>query len=208
MKRIVSILLVAVMLITLGAITASAQTEDKELLFEDKLNEFTDGMYSYYDELYYHYDESGEMDWALLYVVSPSAASIMHVIFSDMVIWSPEVNIPFGVNYGIYDVKKDEFVRLYDIEPDDYEGLEDVLREQAKQFIKPLGDADKDNVLTILDATFIQRVMANLDKFDYRDEFNYGPALLKTSYLSDLDLDGERTVMDATAIQMKLAGIE
>ena len=62
-----------------------------------------------------------------------------------------------------------------------------------------------------MDATFVQRVIAELDEFNNYDNINdyyvhRGKEILK--YISDFDRDGERTILDATAIQMKLAQLE
>ena len=58
-----------------------------------------------------------------------------------------------------------------------------------------LGDSDTDGEVSILDATYIQRYLAELpiDKFD--------------SDAADADEDGEVTILDATAIQRHLAGL-
>ena len=59
-----------------------------------------------------------------------------------------------------------------------------------------LGDADNDSVLSVMDATEIQRYAAQLiSKSDFRYD------------LSDYDKDGNVSVMDATSIQLKLAGL-
>ena len=57
-----------------------------------------------------------------------------------------------------------------------------------------LGDADSDNSVTILDATRIQRTVAELDVLD---------DIAKTA--ADVDSDGELTVLDATRIQRYIA---
>ena len=57
------------------------------------------------------------------------------------------------------------------------------------------GDADVDGELSVLDATCIQRVLADLS-FKYFDE-----------KLADVDGDSEVTILDATAIQRRLAGL-
>lgn len=58
-----------------------------------------------------------------------------------------------------------------------------------------IGDADGDGQVTILDATFIQRVLAGLNECP----------VIKT--LLDVDRDGEITILDATMIRRWLAGL-
>ena len=60
-----------------------------------------------------------------------------------------------------------------------------------------VGDADLDGAVTILDATRIQRVLAELDTFDN------GPSRLA----ADADRDGSITILDATRIQNYLAAL-
>ena len=58
------------------------------------------------------------------------------------------------------------------------------------------GDADGDDFVTILDATVIQRKLANFEVGDYN------------ATAADADGDGTVTILDATAIQRKLAGFD
>ena len=76
----------------------------------------------------------------------------------------------------------------------------DSARLMAPVFIAiiPLiGDADSDNMVTILDATRIQRWLAQLDG---DDKVNFTNA--------DADGDGSVTILDATRIQRTLAGLD
>lgn len=57
------------------------------------------------------------------------------------------------------------------------------------------GDADVDYEITILDATAIQRTLANL------------PTPVYNASSADADEDGEVTILDATAIQRSIAGL-
>lgn len=59
------------------------------------------------------------------------------------------------------------------------------------------GDADEDGEIMILDATYIQRVLVELDE--------PGPNYL---IVGDVDGDGDVTILDATFVQRWLAGIE
>ena len=60
-----------------------------------------------------------------------------------------------------------------------------------------IGDVDMDGVVTILDATYIQRVLASIDVFTDGQKVK-----------SDVDDDGEVTIIDATAIQLYIAKLE
>ena len=58
------------------------------------------------------------------------------------------------------------------------------------------GDTDLDGSVTIVDATLIQRYLANLDTLSDRQKL-----------VADVDGDGDVTIIDASLIQRKLAGI-
>ena len=59
-----------------------------------------------------------------------------------------------------------------------------------------IGDVDMDDMMTVMDATFIQRALCDLKTLNSTQEL-----------LSDYDRDGNKTIMDVTAIQRRLAEI-
>ena len=84
----------------------------------------------------------------------------------------------------------------------DYDGFEDALVWYAKNRselsgvkIYLRGDADNDSSISILDATAIQRKLAELSVETFDDDH------------ADYDLDGTVTIVDATGIQRELAGL-
>lgn len=167
-----------------------------------------------YDELYYHYDENGDIDWALIKQCSHNAEPWEYNTFFKGRIFVYGSHTPFSFGYGLYDVKEDKF---YDIINEDfdyskYQDLEEVF--ESFNFGYPLGDADHDRVLSILDATAIQLHLANIQPLSYSDEVGgyHGyvswDQLGYPKYISDMNCDGNRDILDATAIQLKLAGLE
>lgn len=217
MKKLISILLMIVLMLSVVSVTAFAETEENDNLFEVLFvnrylvdEYFSEIPYYVYDELYYHYDENGEIDWALIYECSYNSPPWeYHGVYKDRILMYGDYS-PFCFGYGVYDVKNDKFLDVFDTPNifDKYEGLEEVL--DAKKLGYPFGDADMDKELTILDATFIQRALADLCDFEYEDriEWYYGyrswSDLGYPKYISDFDRDGERTIMDATTIQKAL----
>ena len=164
--------------------------------------------YYSYHELFYHHDAYGETDWVLVQADSGMNAemNISMVIAGRVITYFVDARY-FKFNYGIYDVAKDKFVDLDDIKamPELYPGLSEALWDL--KIGRPLGDADNDNELTILDATRIQREMAELEAFDDEVEY-YNLSVLEASRrFSDYDEDGNVTILDATAIQRTLAGL-
>ncbi|MBQ6626405.1 MAG: hypothetical protein IIX27_03855 [Ruminococcus sp.] len=158
-----------------------------------------------YDEKYYHLNKDGDIDWALIYAYTNLCADTPGwMLIDDRIILTNSLYYPFVYCYGVYDAEVDDFIAISEnMDLSKYEGLEDIL---SSTIGVPIGDADLDYNLTIMDATYIQRVMAGLCEFSSRDRIDYYGSPLK--YISDLDRDGERTIFDATAIQMKLAKVE
>ena len=163
----------------------------------------------YYSEMYYHHDGNGETDWALIYTFNMVQVTWMvktGCFVGNRAIYGISSNSVFESWYGIYDVKNDTFKALPSVADGEFADLEDVV--DQLQIGVQIGDADQDGKITILDATRIQRILANIaDDFD--DTF-YGKALDSSTakYVSDYDRDGERTVLDATKIQKRLASLE
>ena len=195
----------------------------KELLAKDKfidkfISEYETEIAKYmaYDEQYYHYDENGEIDWALIYadkhITEPWN---YHIVYEDRILTYGSKH-PFSFGYGIYDAKTREFHdiitdkgRRYEFDLSAYDGLKEVFDSLNLGF--PIGDANHDHELSIMDATHIQLVLAQLKTFDYEDRVEYYHGYKDWSelgypkYISDINCDGERNILDATAIQMKLA---
>ena len=76
---------------------------------------------------------------------------------------------------------------------DEYEGLREVFC--TPKFGRLIGDIDIDGIVSILDATEIQRIVAGISD-------------LSTIWVRDYNLDCIVDIMDATAIQRHIAGLE
>lgn len=185
---------------------------DEGHMFEDryisKQEQIISDLYTY-DEIEYHYSAQGDIQWVLVYAMNEYPAPLStYVVLKDRVVCYGYYYSPATL-YSVYDVVKDEFYDISTIEWLDYEGLEQAIEKQ--EIGVPIGDSDFDRKLTVMDATFVQRVIAELDEFNNYDNISdyyvpRGKEILK--YISDFDRDGERTILDATAIQMKLAKVE
>ena len=219
MKKIISMLLVVIMIMSVTTITAFSATNDagdKDYLFFSDFDAIhrcnTGDTTYYYDELYYHYvdenDPNSEIDWSIVYALLYAGnASLIKGMISDRVLTS-SMNACYTYGWALYDAKTKEFISIDDVDIDKYDGLEEALSEVKVG--NPLGDADLDGLLTISDATYIQRVLANLSEYSKYDDLSiYGTWGGKydnpLNYISDIDGDGNRTITDATAIQVKLA---
>lgn len=162
----------------------------------------------YYDELYYHYDENGKRDWVLVYASNMIGLpwEVMRTV-ADRIFYNASEMCPFDFGYGVYDVENDCFADLTNKILDKYDGLYDAMVEL--KIGNPLGDADNDRILSVMDATFIQMAEAQLVEYGRFDcLYGYGSiGGFEVKYISDFNLDGERNILDATAIQRKIAKI-
>ncbi|MBQ2972316.1 MAG: hypothetical protein IJE16_07185 [Ruminococcus sp.] len=213
MKKVISLVLIFVFILTVAVMPASANIlENDGHLYEEKFvsrylpNEKEP--YYAYDELFVHTNEYEEVDWVLVSASKLSGTDFyMKQVIGDWVLVATFTWLPFNFNYAVYDVKSETFVKLNEECLSVYEGLEMVMNLLPEAEL--IGDTDGDKSLSILDATNIQRAIAQLCEFDSNDDltlyFDYGGNL---NYISDFNRDGERSVLDATAIQMKLAKVE
>ncbi len=164
-----------------------------------------------YGEKYYHYSKStGQMDWALIFASSNMAMPwCIYGHFGEKVIRPDYEAIPFSFFYCIFDVEKQEFFSLEDAYDNrsQYEDFEEYVGDNIGERI---GDVDGDGNLSIVDATTIQKCLAEVIEFSREDEVDgrfyrlYGTPVY---YISDFNLDSKRDIVDATCIQKHLAGL-
>ncbi|MBQ7133038.1 MAG: hypothetical protein IJO20_00925 [Ruminococcus sp.] len=217
MKKVLSVILVMCLLFSLTAVSVFADDTTHEKLFLEKFLEQYKNTYGYneymcrdyYKEVYYHYNEDENLEWVLVWCAYIDSPSFNYAVFGDRV-YLGGYSYPLATGYGLFDVEQDKFFDVCDIEDiSAYSGFEEILYERIAVY--PVGDANMDRDLDILDATFIQRALVQLSNFDIQDDFTasgYHSLRGDLSYLSDFNRDGERTILDATAIQMKLAKAE
>ena len=165
---------------------------------EDSVKEFK--------ELYYH-KKNGytTCDWALVYCeTNVEQPGISANIFGDRVLYRTSAYVPFTYGYGVYNYRTKSFVDLVEAWDDDkYEGLHEAF--EARNAGTLLGDANKDNKLTINDATKIQRYLARVIDDNAVSTQSAENGKTETEYICDFNKDGTVNISDVTAIQKKLA---
>ena len=167
--------------------------------------------YSGYGELYIHYnkdEKTGEKIpvYALIFQWSANNEYVQtaHII-NDMV-FEDYAGTPFTYNYGIYIFKTGELYDFIEVPDLDLEGKANIYKSVNYRY--RMGDNNSDFNLTIQDATYMQKCLANLENFRDDDditEYFYKPD--RKYYISDYNRDGVRNIRDATAIQKRLAKI-
>lgn len=159
-----------------------------------------------YGEHYIHYTEGKETpvyalisNWG-----TPSDTQTAHII-NDMV-FEDRAKTPFTYQYGIYIFETGEFYDLIDVPDLDLEGKANIYKSVNYRY--RMGDNNGDYNLTIQDATYMQKCLANLEEFrDDDDITEYFNKPDKKVYISDYNRDGTRNIKDVTAIQKRLANI-
>ncbi len=220
MKKLVSIILAVMMAFAMSINVFAENLTPGEYLFESSFYEqyiepelYIEEIGYGYDECYYHhtneFDSESPIDWVYVYAFSGVQLPwLSKRVVADRIFYRNSGSVPFEYGYGIYDVEADSFFEITEDMLDNYEDLRDKLDEL--NIGTPIGDADGDNNLSIMDCTYVQRVAAKICDYlpddDISGYHNLGEKNL--DYISDADFDGERTIMDATAIQFKLAKVD
>ncbi len=164
---------------------------------------------STYKELYYHFGENTELPEYVLFKLKadeekniPCVSVFGNYLMRDL--WSSS---PFAHGYAVYIPMEDRLLSLPDAYNYGVEGIEECIPFCGG--VELIGDMNKDGKLTVSDATFIQKQIAELvnDPFDTLENYKKGDEELPLGFKSDYDRDGKRTVKDATAIQKHIAGL-
>ncbi|MBE6824218.1 MAG: hypothetical protein E7513_02610 [Ruminococcaceae bacterium] len=228
MKKIFSMLLIVSILITVFTVSVSADSayasgdyvEDFEAyLVDNGLGPHYEDQnwYAYEAPCYEYFSEANDTDipdWILAFGAYMGLSPMpCYGVFGDYYIQNGNYLYPYSLGYYVYVPSESKFYTLEEAWEADFEGIENAFTEYllVEDIAGYIGDADGDNKLSIIDATFIQRTLVGLCVFDSSDDLTAHTKVTDTaelSYVSDIDGDGKRTVLDATAIQRKLAQLD
>ena len=233
MKKILCILLIFTLLMSVCLVTVSAETatddsnkatntttstddeSDNWLFYQEFLDTYNASIVIY-EELYYSNDKDGNVEWVLIKGsvedVIPTWGMKTCAVLEDRVVRDSRVlTAPFSSNYGVYDVNEKEFLDLGDASEEEKYHDEIFAYLDENNIGEIIGDMDNDRKVTVKDATYIQKCIANIIEFPENDavsaDYWYTEGYGYLAYLSDFNRDGERNVKDATAIQKHIAGI-
>lgn len=176
----------------------------------------------FYDELYYYESTTGGTieipeatpDYVLAkagtYFASPL---LFYDVFGEYIIHG-SCGDPYCASYYIYLPESDKIYTLRDAFDANINGIEKVFTDYKLGDL--MGDADGDRKLTIKDATYIQKCLANFEGFKLKDEIrghnlsvaDDGTPDPYVCYIEDFNNDDQVNIKDATAIQKRLAKID
>lgn len=219
MKKLLSLIIVLTLVLTsVFSVSAShniyRDIPDKtEYMYKYKILDYigvellADQM-TYKEFCYYSDENSEEPDWVLMVcVILPEPWVCYHgALVGNRVLYTNAGGglSPFNTGIGVYIPKTDKMIEL------DNDNLDEII-ELCPEFVETIeknkigalmGDFYEDNEINILDATSIQRELADLH---LGNGTSYGIMTIRSGSqpftIADFDRDGEVTVMDATAIQ-------
>lgn len=160
----------------------------------------------HYKELYYHYTDDGELDWVLVQGLGyRERPALLYRIVGNRLLSNSSCFIPFDGTMGVYDVAKRIYYDVTDDVLNRYDGLADVYMEMG--IGRLIGDIDRDDKLSIIDATIMQRCEAKTTDYPADDEVEYRNSDDQLRYYSDFNRDGSRDILDATCIQRYLTNL-
>ena len=232
MKKVLSILMVIIMMLSIIAVPvyAEEQTDKKQNKHFDKFFDFCfsdnyyyinhyDYYYDHiltrcYDEIYYHYENETDEEpaWTLIYGYKDTDMWIRKygTAVGNRIIYTVEGDSGSISRHYVYVAELDEFIplevsnmdRIIEYCPDFVKTIEEI------EYGQMLGDVDENNILDITDVTYIQRFLAGYQDRIGDNFVGYYINIIGDVDVSDFDRDGETAIMDATAIQRQLAGLE
>ena len=177
-----------------------------ELLGIDKATE-DEHCYTY-SELYKHYTSTADEapEYVLIKVDSNIPCPELTIDIMANHVFRQYKGTPFKYDYGVYFPKENKVMSLEDAY---YKGIRDIdLAIGYCSAAQQVGDIYFDGKLNIKDATFLQKILANVTDYIHDDLSEYDTdGTLPIGFISDFNRDKRRTIQDATAIQKYIAKI-
>lgn len=205
MKKLISIVLVFVMLLSVALVPAFAEntvSDEKDYYYwcKDEFEEKYGEAIVYNEWEYYPYDlEEYALEWLFIEAVTERVASDSGeekcYINGDVVIHEKDTLKPFNTPYCVYDVSYGGgFIDVTKVDFKRFPKAKDILL--RNDLAIRIGDLNDNKVVNILDVTQLQCVLASLAELEVCE------------CVADFNRDGAYDILDATAIQLKLAGIK
>ena len=189
MKKIMSILIVIAMMLSISIMPVYANPyapyDPSIYKYFEEFVEYYGSVPRYdYNELYFYYAEETDEEptWALVRAKN------------NAVMWISVYGTNVGNRILVTPCHEKKSVSGYHV--------------YVKEFGQLIGDIDCNNVIEIIDATYIQRYLAEYTDFIGAYNIDQLTNVTGSIDVSDFDRDGETTVMDATMIQRHLVGLE
>ncbi len=174
------------------------------------IDKVTEDKHNYtYSEIYKHYASTEDEipEYVLIEVESDIPCPDLVIdILGDHVLRRYK-GTPFKYGYGVYFPKENKVMSIEDAY---YKGIRDIDKAVENcPSAQRIGDVYFDGKLNIKDATYLQKILANVTDYIHDDLSEYDTdGTLPIGFISDFNHDKRRTIQDATAIQKYLAKID
>lgn len=159
-----------------------------------------------YKELYVHNNDNGELVYSLVFGATPyKTEGDIYEVYGNYVLRQSNSYSPYSFGYFIYLSETDNYLTLKEAIELEVPAVEEVFTIYGLGEL--IGDVDGDRTLSVLDATKIQRCLAQFEQFNENDEVVGNNSNETSVYISDFNRDGKRNIFDATEIQRQVAGV-
>ena len=147
------------------------------------------------------------VDWVL---IKGSEATVVpepiYQLIGNRVVIDSQWTAPFGFGIGVYNVSQNTVTSVYDGMLEQYDGLVEAFNEYGCGRL--LGDLDGDDMISVIDATVMQRCEVHIRNYPADDLICAGEDFDNAlTYYSDFNRDGDRDILDVTAIQRYLVDL-
>lgn len=146
-------------------------------------------------------------DFVLSKISSPFVGDASaYGVYGEYIVGVGGYYYPYCLGYHIYLPSSGEILTLREAWDRELDGIADIIADVGLL----IGDADRDGIITIKDATYIQKrevgIIAN-DKIDLLFVIQEDSVGAEVSHLYDFNRDSTVNIKDVTAIQKYIAGI-
>ena len=174
----------------------------------------------FYRELYHHYNDNGDIDWVFVFGQTDCyVPDITYYQVGNRLINVKEECTPFSLGYGVYDVEDGKFYDITQVwRVEKYAGMVKLFENACDSGLidyrtaLTIGDWNFDGIISVNDATQLQRYIAGLEEYptspELQEFINQKVSMDPKGYVTfnvedffDVNNDGIVSISDATKLQ-------
>lgn len=206
MKKLLSVLLVGIMAASLAVFGVNAEENDRFSTYQSNIGLIY--LDSQTQNKYIFLAEGQNSDGSKFLLVQDMRAvcdELLYKALGDYMIFNPQTD---GGSEGPFAIIKNNDVlgayAAYENEWIEDKAFYDAMQKTtSKKYISLIGDTNGDGVLSILDATLIQKNLT--ENYSCYNLASSDKLTLQKSYIADFNRDSVVSVSDVTSLQKKLA---
>lgn len=205
MKKLLSVLLVGIMAASLAVFGVNAEENDRFSTYQSNIGLIY--LDSQTQNKYIFLAEGQNSDGSKFLLVQDMRAvcdELLYKALGDYMLFNPQTD---GGSEGPFAIIKNNDVlgayAAYENAWIEDKAFYDAMQKTtSKKYISLIGDTNGDGVLSVLDATLIQKNLTEKDS--YYNLASSDKLTLQQSYIADFNRDNVVSVPDATSLQKKL----